>query len=95
MHEIQLLKHSRRGARMQERQLLKQAVRILLECILVPQVSVCPLGKVSLFPCPFWGWVSLVLGPFQGVGMSRVGYSPPPPDTWDLGYYRIQSTSRR
>ena len=27
-------------------------------------------GWLSLGPCPFWGWISLVSSPFQEVGMS-------------------------
>ena len=31
------------------------------------QVSICTQVGGSLVPCPFWGWVSLVPGPYKGV----------------------------
>ena len=50
-------------------------------------------GWVSLVPCPFWEWVSLVTGPFKRVGMfggwvcprglicPGGGYAPPKHET--------------
>ena len=49
-------------------------------------------GGYLWYQVPSGGWVYP-----EGVGMSGgwVLTAPPPPDTWDLGYYGIRSTSGR
>ena len=56
---------------------------------------------VSLVPGPFWGAVCLGVGMSGSMSRGRGKYvhqgwnRTPSPDTWDLGYYGIRSTSGR